>query len=110
MRWSAGKREPGLTSKVPLVIWLMRREMPRPWSSVRARDLRMSMSSVPRRRLVWSGGMVGLACIDGLQGEKFHGILGWYRGSIGTHVGAMGGADRKTRTLVTTGGCGTQMP
>src|SRR5689334_21928468 len=54
MRWRAGKREPGLTTKVPPVICWILREMPKPCSSPVASDFKMSRSRVPCKRVVGS--------------------------------------------------------
>ena len=47
---SLAYRDPGFTSNVPLVIWLMRVETPRPWSGCADSALSTNKSSVPCKR------------------------------------------------------------
>jgi len=49
-----GKREPGLTIKVPPVICWIRREIPNPCISPTINDFKISRSKVPCKRLVCS--------------------------------------------------------
>src|SRR5579863_7993221 len=55
MRCSAGKSEPGLTTKVPPVICWILREIPNPCISPEISDFKISKSKVPCKRLVCSG-------------------------------------------------------